>query len=99
MQGSCVADCGRRHILQPARRVPRRRSGGRSVGLIADPHTISQLLALLAGFIPEGAVLVIGDQVNPLLEQGTKSLGFALIVGLAVSLWGANAATKACSTP
>jgi membrane protein len=64
-------------------------------GLMADPHTINQQLALLAGIIPDGAVQVIGDQVNRLLEQGTKTLGFALIAGLAVSLWGANAATKA----
>ena len=64
-------------------------------GLVADPHTIHQQLAVLAGIIPDGAVQVIGDQVNRLLEQGTKTLGFALIAGLAVSLWGANAATKA----
>lgn len=64
-------------------------------GLIADPHKINEQLALLAGFIPDGAVQVIGDQIKRLLEQGTKTLGFALIVGLAVSLWGANAATKA----
>lgn len=64
-------------------------------GLVADPHTIHQQLALLAGIIPDGAVQVIGDQVNRLLEQGTKTFGFALIAGLAVSLWGANAATKA----
>jgi membrane protein len=64
-------------------------------GLVADPHTIHQQLALLAGIIPDGAVQVIGDQVNRLLEQGTKTLGFALIAGLAVSTWGANAATKA----
>ena len=64
-------------------------------GLVADPHTINEQLALLAGFIPDGAVQVIGDQIKRLLEQGTKTLGFALIIGLAVSLWGANAATKA----
>jgi membrane protein len=64
-------------------------------GLIADPHTISQQFALLAGIVPDGALQVLGDQVNRLLEQSTKTLGFALVAGLAVSLWGANAATKA----
>lgn len=43
-------------------------------GLIADPHTISQQFALLAGIVPDGALQVLGDQVNRLLEKARKLL-------------------------
>ena len=64
-------------------------------GLFTDATTITNHLGLLSGFLPVGAVEVIGDQVKLLTAQGQGTLGFTFIGTLALSLWGANAATKA----
>ena len=64
-------------------------------GLFTDATTITNHLGLLSGFLPVGAVEVIGDQVKLLTAQGQSTLGFTFIGTLALSLWGANAATKA----
>jgi len=64
-------------------------------GLIADPSTISQHLSDLSGVLPGGATDVIGDQLQRLTSQTSSKLGFALLFGVAVSLWSANAGMKA----
>jgi Virulence factor BrkB len=64
-------------------------------GLIADPSTISQHLSDLSGVLPGGATEVIGDQLRRLTSQPPGKLGFALVFGLGVSLWSANAGMKA----
>ena len=64
-------------------------------GLFTDATTITKHLGLLSGFLPEGALEVIGDQVKRLTAQGQGTLGFTFVGTLALSLWGANAATKA----
>ncbi len=64
-------------------------------GLFTDATTITNHLGLLSGFLPVGAVEVIGDQVKLLTAEGQSTLGFTFIGTLALSLWGANAATKA----
>ncbi len=64
-------------------------------GLFADTSTITDHLALLSGFLPEGALQVIGDQVNRIAAQGQGTLGAAFLVTLALSVWSANAGTKA----
>ena len=64
-------------------------------GLFTDATTITNHLGLLSGFLPVGALEVIGDQVKLLTAQGQGTLGFAFVGTLALSLWGANAATKA----
>ena len=64
-------------------------------GLFTDATTITNHLGLLSGFLPAGALDVIGDQVKLLTAQGQGTLGFTFIGTLALSLWGANAATKA----
>ena len=64
-------------------------------GLFADPATIQKQLAQLSGVLPEGAISVIGDQVQRIAAQGSGTLGFAFITGLAVALWSANAGVKA----
>jgi len=64
-------------------------------GLIADPSTISQHLSDLSGVLPGGATEVIGDQLQRLTSQPPGKLGFALLFGVAVSLWSANAGMKA----
>src|SRR5262245_51465533 len=63
-------------------------------GLFADTSTINEHLRLVSGFLPEGALQVIGDQVKRIASKGQATLGFTLLGTLAVSLWGANAGTK-----
>jgi membrane protein len=64
-------------------------------GFIADPSTISQHISDLSGVLPGGATEVIGDQLQRLTSQPPGKLGFALLFGVAVSLWSANAGMKA----
>ncbi len=64
-------------------------------GLFADASIINEHLALLSGFLPEGALQVIGEQVQRIAAQGQGTLGAAFLATLALSLWSANAGTKA----
>jgi membrane protein len=64
-------------------------------GLFADSSTVNDQLAQLSGFLPEGAMEVIADQVKRIVAQGGSSLSFAFAFTLLLSLWGANAGTKA----
>jgi membrane protein len=63
-------------------------------GLFADPTSIAAHLDSASDLLPEGAIDVIRDQMNRVAAQGTGTLGATFIIGLAVSLWSANAATK-----
>jgi membrane protein len=64
-------------------------------GLVADPSTIGQHLNDLSGVLPGGATDILGDQLQTLTSQPPGKLGFALLFGVAVSLWSANAGMKA----
>ncbi|MBV9112829.1 MAG: YihY/virulence factor BrkB family protein [Hyphomicrobiales bacterium] len=64
-------------------------------GLFADPSTISRHLNDLSGVLPEGATQIVGEQLGRLTAQPNSTLGFAFLIGLAVSLWSANAGMKA----
>jgi membrane protein len=63
-------------------------------GLFADPVTVNEHLRLAAGFLPDGALEVIGDQVKRIAAQGQGTLGLAFGGTFALALWGANAGTK-----
>src|SRR5262245_32801092 len=64
-------------------------------GLFADASTINEHLSQVSGFLPEGALQVVGDQVKRIAAKGQATLGFAFLGTLALSLWGSNAGTKA----
>ena len=64
-------------------------------GLFADPGTIASHLDSISSFVPGGAIDVIRDQMNRVASQGAGTLGLAFIVGLAISLWSANAGINA----
>jgi membrane protein len=64
-------------------------------GLFAEASTINEHLQLVSGFLPEGALQVVGDQVKRIASKGQATLGFTFLGTLALSLWGANAGTKA----
>ena len=63
-------------------------------GLFADPATVSGHLDTVAGFVPGGGMDIITDQVKRVAANGKSTLGFGLALGLATSLWSANAAMK-----
>jgi hypothetical protein len=64
-------------------------------GLFADPATIQDHLNVLSGVLPAGALEVVGEQVKRISSQGGGTLGLGFVIGLAVSLWSANAGMKA----
>jgi membrane protein len=64
-------------------------------GLFADSSSIGQHLATLSGLLPEGAMQIIGDQIQLLTSQPAQKLGFAMLGGLAIALWSANGGMKA----
>jgi membrane protein len=63
-------------------------------GLFADPSTIAKHLDQLGGFLPSGALDVARDQLTRVASKGSQALGLTFLIGLAVSLWSANAAMK-----
>ncbi|WP_342109776.1 YihY/virulence factor BrkB family protein [Methylobacterium sp. SI9] len=63
-------------------------------GLVADASTINAQLASLQGILPQGALEIIGDQVKHLNAQGDTTLGFSLVLGIALSVWSANGGVK-----
>jgi Virulence factor BrkB len=64
-------------------------------GLFTDATTINGHLNLISGFLPEGALEVIGDHVKRIASQEQGALGAAFLGTLAFSLWGANSGTQA----
>jgi membrane protein len=64
-------------------------------GLFADPATIQDHLTALSGVLPSGALDIIREQVVRIASAGEGTLGLSFIIGLAVSLWSANAGMKA----
>ena len=63
-------------------------------GLVADPSKLSDQLQGLGGLVPGGGVQIITDQVKSLTSNGQKALGLGFAIGLATSLWSANAGVK-----
>jgi membrane protein len=64
-------------------------------GLFADRATIQEHLSDLSGFVPEGGMTIINDQLHRLVESPQQALGFGAVVGLLAALWSANQGTKA----
>src|SRR5205085_9459664 len=49
----------------------------------------------LATLLPGGAIDVVGEQIKRIAANGSKTLGFAALLGIAISIWSANAGVKA----
>lgn len=64
-------------------------------GLVADPGTVAEQLAVAEGILPAGALEVLRDQVGRIVSGSEAKLGLALLVSLALSAWSANAGMKA----
>jgi membrane protein len=63
-------------------------------GLFSDPATIAGHLDQLEGFLPGGAIDVAREQLTRVASKGASTLGLTFLIGLATSLWSANAAMK-----
>jgi membrane protein len=63
-------------------------------GLFADPSQIAKHVDTLSGVLPGGALEIARNQLNMVASQGASKLGITFIIGLAVSLWSANAGIK-----
>jgi membrane protein len=63
-------------------------------GLFSDPSTIARHLDQLGGFLPGGAIDVAREQLTRVSSKGSQTLGLTFLVGLALSVWSANAAMK-----
>lgn len=64
-------------------------------GLVANPATVAQHVQALSGVVPGGGMQIIEEQVSRVTSQPQGALGFGFAFGLLISLWSANAATKA----
>ena len=64
-------------------------------GIFTDPSSIAKHLDDIAGFVPGGAIDVAREQLTRVSSKGDRALGLTFVVGLAISLWSANAAMKA----
>jgi membrane protein len=64
-------------------------------GLFADPASIQDHLNALSGVLPGGALDIVREQVTRIASQGGGTLGLSFVIGLAISLWSANAGMKA----
>jgi membrane protein len=63
-------------------------------GFVADPVTVADHVAFLAGFLPSGGVDLIRTQLQSLATQNDTALSFGFISGLALALWSANNGIK-----
>jgi len=64
-------------------------------GLFSDPAAITKHLDQISGILPGGAIDVAKDQLTRVASKGSQTLGLTFVIGLAASLWSANAAMKA----
>jgi membrane protein len=64
-------------------------------GFFVDPNRAVEQLQSFSSFLPEGAVGIIGGQMERIASQSKNSLSIAFLVGLAIALWTANNGIKA----
>ncbi len=64
-------------------------------GLIADPATVVDHIDMMSGFLPAGAIEIIGEQMQRVASQPAGSLSIGFLAGIAVTLWSANNGMKA----
>lgn len=64
-------------------------------GFVVDPSRVVEQLQSFSGFLPEGALDIIGGQMQRIASQPNNRLSFAFATGLGVALWSANKGIKA----
>ena len=63
-------------------------------GLWFDPVTVEPQLEVLRGLLPSAAYDLITERVHQLVTKPRDSLGFSLVISLALTLWSSAAAVK-----
>lgn len=64
-------------------------------GIMADPASVADQLAIAEGLLPAGALEVVRDQVTRIATGDQTKLGVAFLISLGLSAWSANAGVKA----
>lgn len=64
-------------------------------GLIANVEDARKQIAALNGFLPGGAVQVLGEQMTRLALADHGKLGFAFALSIMISLWSSSSGVKA----
>ena len=65
-------------------------------GLFADPHSIPDHVALLAGVIPANIIDLLKEQILHLAEMNISTLSTAFLIGILLfSMWSANSGVSA----
>ncbi len=61
-----------------------------SYGLLAEPATVVAHVQTLTAIMPQDAASIIGDQLRSMTESSGTQTGFALLLALAIALYGAS---------
>jgi membrane protein len=64
-------------------------------GLLVDQAAVRDHLNSLAGFLPEGGAAIVAEQLSRFVDQGTPTLGTALLISLAIAIWSSSSGVKA----
>ena len=59
-------------------------------GLFSRPETIPSQVSLFQGMVPAGGLDLIRSQLERIASQSDQSLGWTLVVGLAIAIWSAS---------
>ncbi len=63
-------------------------------GMILDPVTAEQQLAVLSGLLPSPAFSLISDRVHQLIAQGSGTLSLNLLVSFLLTFWSSATGSK-----
>jgi membrane protein len=69
-----------------------------SYGLFADSATVTRDVQALAGILPANAASIVADQLEAMTEGSGAKTGLALLVSLAIAVFGASKAAGAIMT-
>lgn len=67
-------------------------------GVVSDPRTLSDHIALLGSLLPSAGVEIIEVQLRSLINKDPASLSFGFLLGIALAIWGANSGIKTLFT-
>ena len=61
-----------------------------SYGLVAEPQSVVRHMATLTALMPQNAAEIIGNQLRDMVETSRSETGFALLLAIAIALYGAS---------
>jgi len=67
-------------------------------GLVADPNTVEQQVAAMAGFLPPEAVSLMATWLHSLVQAPPQKFGISLIISVLLALWSVRAGTGTLMT-